>query len=75
MGFILMYDITNEESFNSVQDWWVKKTNEIIMLFIFQYVEKYGIRFNSNFVKQWNRKVYIYSMFYLFQVELLQESP
>lgn len=21
MGFILMYDITNEESFNSVQDW------------------------------------------------------
>lgn len=22
MGFILMYDITNEESFNSVQDWW-----------------------------------------------------
>ena len=23
MGFILMYDITNEESFNSVQDWWV----------------------------------------------------
>lgn len=23
MGFILMYDITNEESFNAVQDWWV----------------------------------------------------
>lgn len=23
MGFILMYDITNEESFNSVQDWLV----------------------------------------------------
>ena len=23
MGFLLMYDITNEESFNSVQDWWV----------------------------------------------------
>lgn len=23
MGFILMYDITNEESFNSVQDWYV----------------------------------------------------
>lgn len=22
MGFILMYDITNEESFNAVQDWW-----------------------------------------------------
>ena len=21
MGFILMYDITNEESFNAVQDW------------------------------------------------------
>ena len=21
MGFILMYDVTNEESFNSVQDW------------------------------------------------------
>lgn len=21
MGFLLMYDITNEESFNSVQDW------------------------------------------------------
>lgn len=26
MGFILMYDITNEESFNSVQDWSVKRT-------------------------------------------------
>ncbi len=23
MGFILMYDITNEESFNAVQDWYV----------------------------------------------------
>ena len=23
MGFILMYDITNEESFGAVQDWWV----------------------------------------------------
>ena len=23
MGFILMYDVTNEESFNSVQDWYV----------------------------------------------------
>ncbi len=22
MGFILMYDITNEESYNAVQDWW-----------------------------------------------------
>jgi hypothetical protein len=22
MGFILMYDVTNEESFNSVQDWY-----------------------------------------------------
>ena len=22
MGFILMYDVTNEESFNAVQDWW-----------------------------------------------------
>jgi Ras-related protein Rab-8A len=21
MGFILMYDVTNEESFNAVQDW------------------------------------------------------
>lgn len=21
LGFILMYDVTNEESFNSVQDW------------------------------------------------------
>ncbi|KAL2294297.1 hypothetical protein Nmel_008022 [Mimus melanotis] len=21
MGFILMYDITNEDSFNAVQDW------------------------------------------------------
>lgn len=21
MGFILMYDVTNEDSFNSVQDW------------------------------------------------------
>lgn len=25
MGFILMYDITNEESFNSVQDWYLHK--------------------------------------------------
>lgn len=24
MGFILMYDITNEESFNAVQDWYAK---------------------------------------------------
>ena len=23
MGFILMYDVTNEESFSSVHDWWV----------------------------------------------------
>jgi len=23
MGFILMYDVTNEESFNAVQDWYV----------------------------------------------------
>lgn len=23
MGFILMYDITNEESFNAVQDWYI----------------------------------------------------
>ena len=23
MGFILMYDITNEESFKAVADWWV----------------------------------------------------
>lgn len=23
MGFILMYDVTNEDSFNSVQDWYV----------------------------------------------------
>ena len=25
MGFILMYDVTNEESFNAVQDWLVKQ--------------------------------------------------
>lgn len=25
MGFILMYDVTNEESFNSVMDWYVYK--------------------------------------------------
>ena len=24
MGFILMYDVTNEESFNAVQDWYVR---------------------------------------------------
>lgn len=23
MGFLLMYDITNQDSFNAVQDWWV----------------------------------------------------
>lgn len=23
MGFILMYDVTNEESFNAVQDWYI----------------------------------------------------
>ena len=26
MGFILMYDVTNEESFNAVQDWYVVLT-------------------------------------------------
>ena len=31
MGFILMYDITNEESFNSVQDWWVNNGNYILI--------------------------------------------
>lgn len=30
MGFILMYDITNEESFNSVQDWWVFKIELVV---------------------------------------------
>ena len=24
MGFILMYDISNEESFNATQDWYVR---------------------------------------------------
>lgn len=24
MGFILMYDVTNEQSFNAVLDWYVK---------------------------------------------------
>lgn len=23
MGFLLMYDITNQDSFSAVQDWWV----------------------------------------------------
>lgn len=32
MGFILMYDITNEESFNSVQDWWVSSTQNWVNL-------------------------------------------
>ncbi|EGV97928.1 Ras-related protein Rab-3B [Cricetulus griseus] len=31
MGFILMYDITNEESFNAVQDWY--KPNSFTNLF------------------------------------------
>jgi hypothetical protein len=30
MGFILMYDITNEESFNSVQDWYATHTTHVI---------------------------------------------
>ncbi len=29
MGFILMYDVTNEESFNAVQDWWVKSCSRL----------------------------------------------
>lgn len=24
MGFLLMYDITSQESFSAVQDWWVE---------------------------------------------------
>lgn len=34
MGFILMYDITNEESFNSVQDWWEASNINWILLII-----------------------------------------
>lgn len=30
MGFILMYDVTNEESFNAVQDWWVTSAKQLI---------------------------------------------
>lgn len=30
MGFILMYDVTNEDSFNSVQDWWEFVENTLI---------------------------------------------
>ena len=33
MGFILMYDITNEESFNAVQDWWVTTQKRICVCF------------------------------------------
>ncbi|CAO2588440.1 Ras-related protein Rab-3B [Lemmus lemmus] len=36
MGFILMYDITNEESFNAVQDWYKPNsfTNSFTQLFM-----------------------------------------
>jgi hypothetical protein len=30
MGFILMYDVTNEESFSAVQDWYL--INLLLML-------------------------------------------
>ncbi|VDO37262.1 unnamed protein product, partial [Brugia timori] len=33
MGFILMYDITNEESFNSVQDWLVFNLKLLVNVF------------------------------------------
>lgn len=35
MGFILMYDVTNEESFNSVQDWLVLSNYSFIHSFIY----------------------------------------
>lgn len=31
MGFILMYDITNEESFNAVQDWYVIDLQNLVV--------------------------------------------
>ncbi|XP_061540471.1 ras-related protein Rab-3A isoform X1 [Phycodurus eques] len=31
MGFILMYDITNEESFNAVQDWWGHADQDVLV--------------------------------------------
>lgn len=36
MGFILMYDITNEESFGAVQDWWVTLGSVVLMLICFR---------------------------------------
>jgi len=32
MGFLLMYDITNLDSFNAVQDWWVAVSNGFCLL-------------------------------------------
>jgi len=34
MGFILMYDITNEDSFNAVQDWSVYYVHSSALKFI-----------------------------------------
>lgn len=33
MGFILMYDVTNEESFNAVQDWLVSLCLYLIYIY------------------------------------------
>ena len=36
MGFILMYDITNEESFRAVSDWY-----DMLMIFLVSFILKF----------------------------------
>ena len=40
MGFILMYDVTNEESFSSVHDWWVYVCRRRILYHMFSDYKK-----------------------------------
>ena len=40
MGFILMYDVTNEESFSSVHDWWVSVCRRRILYHMFSDYKK-----------------------------------
>ena len=42
MGFILMYDVTNEESFSSVHDWWVYVCRRRILYHMFSDYKRHG---------------------------------
>ena len=45
MGFILMYDISNEESFNATQDWYVlsQRALENILISLTQLTTKHEL--------------------------------